>query len=184
MMHLCWIGERSVTGPDPDEAITLHYRESLDRRKATDALAWHRHRLSVTAHGQPVTAANELNFDNFAQRQRSATKGTEILDGGYLALGASRENNTLAADRPSQRLVVDLVGSACNIPSVLGEHHGSPNTVSLLQTQASGLSRRGYIVAWASMVGLLAPRISAVPMLRFLFANAACRKRNIISRQS
>ncbi len=101
MMDLCRIGQRRVAGPDPDEAVTLRDWKSPDRRKSADALAGHRDRLSIMAHGESVIATNELAFDNFAERERSAAVGAEILDCGDLAFGATIENNALAADRAS-----------------------------------------------------------------------------------
>jgi len=122
VVQLRHVGLRRIARPHPHEAIALDHRIGLDLREAAHALAGHGHGLAVAAHHQPVVAAHQVAFAHRAQGQLRAAVRAEVLHRRHLAVAAAVEGDLLVADGAAQRLVVDLVGHAGDVPGVLGKH--------------------------------------------------------------
>ena len=126
MLDLAGVREHRITGPHPNEPVALDHRKRSDRGKRANALTGHRDGFPVAPHDESVISANELTFDDATERQRSAAMRTEVLYRCDQPFGAPIENNALVADLPPQRLVIDLAGSARDVPGVLRVHEDSP----------------------------------------------------------
>src|SRR5439155_13937789 len=119
------IRARRIPRPYPHKPVALDDRKSANRRKASYALTRHRDRLAVAAHFESVIPADELALGYRAERQRRAAVRTEILERGGLAVRATIENDRLAADPAAQRLVIDFIGGAGDVPRIFRIHINS-----------------------------------------------------------
>ena len=122
--NFCRVGQRGITRPDPDEAVALFNRVAADLRKASHALTRHGNGFAFATHFQSVVSADQFAFAHEAQRQRRATVRAEVFERSNTVFLAPVEHDALAADHSAQRLVVDVLRGAGNVPGVFGEHDG------------------------------------------------------------
>ena len=120
MRDLRGISQARLARPDPDEAITLHHRETTDAGKAANPLLRHGDHLALTAHHQTMIAAGQPTIADRAQRKRRAAMRTKIFQRRDLIFRPTVKDDFFAANLPPQRLIQDLIRRTGDVPGIFG----------------------------------------------------------------